>query len=467
MPLVVLSSEQRAAAINTMDNELLHLLEEHHIDQEIIAVISHLHAKSIVTFAKIENTETDLRDWIINDIGIEKAGTGRGIISTLVAVWEMAKQRMTAAGALRAEAKAEGRQPELAPQAALSLRKDYQAIVGVLPDEEFPSEAYLNMKIGQLESGVLKAESLDEVTSKKMEDDEHTGGDDFEVDWSTSKMRLRRQKLQGSLPADTEELRAAFDLIKHCHGMLRLKHGGRPLLHGLIPEMWDSYVRFLLGKDIWGAKVRDATGKVAAELAWDQLLHFDAEARKWMTKQVNEQGITIAAALKSIESNTDLVMKHVTTALATAHVRGSGSSSSGGGSTTRAAGGQAEKRANRRANAKRKMAELQAQVQDLKQYGKTQDSKGGKGGYKGEQRGGGKKGKGDKGSGGADDKAKWLALARKHRKVKHIDGAKMCWSFNSGSACRSNCPFDHICAFCGAANHAIWQCREFKELKLQ
>ena len=134
-------------------------------------------------------------------------------------------------------------------------------------------------------------------------------------------MNLKRQELRGTLPLDTEGLRATFDITRHCHSLLRLRHGGRLALHGLRPEMWDNYVRFLLSKDVWGAKVRDANGAITAELRWDQLLHFDLEARKWMVKQVNEANAKLADAMAAVETNQDLIVKYVTTALATSGVR--------------------------------------------------------------------------------------------------------------------------------------------------
>ncbi len=468
MPLIVLTAAQQEAALSTMDTELRHLLEEHHIASEIIAAISHLHAKSVITLAKIESTEQDVRDWIVNDVGIERSGAGRGIISTLIAVWEMCKQRVAAEGVLRAEAKAEGRTPELPPQTVLNLRRDYQAVVGVLKDEEYPSEAYLNLKLAQLECGVMRAEVLDEVTSKLMEEEERNGGDEFEVDWSKRGMKLRRQKLHGTLPSNTEELRATFDLVKHCHALLRLRHGGRQPLHGHRPEQWDSYVRYLLGKDVWGAKVRDSAGNIVAELRWDQLLHFDLEARKWMTKMINESGHRLGDALAAIEGNNDLIVKFVTTALATANVRPTPFSSSSSstalahtGTTPTPAGKGLTKRAKRAVNNKRRLEDMQDEIRRLRSAPQA-DSRGG-------HQEKGSKGKKGKGKGKEhDNNSKWLALARKHRKLKSLpDGVRMCWNWNEGRACRANCPFDHICAFCASPDHPIWNCRAFKELGLQ
>ncbi len=396
-------------------------------------------------------------------MGIERAGAGRGIISTLVAVWEMAKQRNAAEGAIRAEARAEGRMPELPPHAVLNLRKEYQTLVGILPDDEYPSEAYLNLKMAQLEAGVLKAEVLDEVTTKRMEDEERDGGDEFEVDWSRRGMRLKRQKLHGTLPLDTEELRAKFDVMKHCHALLRLKHGGRQVLHGLRPEMWDSYVRFLLGKDVWGAKVKDAAGSIIAELRWDQLLHFDLEARKWAVKQVNELGAKLGDTLKAVESNSDLIVKFVTTALATANVRRMPPSGAAVGAALPALANAPQRRTRtaRRLAAKRKVEDLQAEVQRLSNKPASPAAQ--------TEKGKGKKGKGAKGGSapGGDGTAKWLALARKHRKIKMVDGVRYCWSYNEGRSCRASCQFDHMCAFCGSPDHAIHGCRAFKDLNLQ
>ena len=136
------------------------------------------------------------------------------------------------------------------------MRKEYQTAVGILKDDEYPSE----------------------VTSRHLGESERDGGEEFEIDWSRRGMKLKRQKLQGTLPLDTEGLRATFDITRHCHSLLRLRHGRRHALHGLRSEMLDNYVRFLLSKDVWGAKVRDASSAVVAELRWDQLQEMSGEA---------------------------------------------------------------------------------------------------------------------------------------------------------------------------------------------
>ncbi len=205
-----------------------------------------------------------------------------------------------------------------------------------------------------------------------------------------------------------------------------------------------------------------------AELRWDQLLHFDLEARKWMTKMINESGRRLGDALTAIEGNNDLIVKFVTTALATANVRPSPASSSSSiaaharaGSTPTPEGKGLSKRVKRAVNNKRRLEEMQEEIRRLRaappadSRGSAQEkgSKGKKGKSKGKE---------------LDTNAKWLALARKHRKIKSLpDGVRMCWNWNEGRACRANCPFDHICAFCASPDHPIWNCRAFKDLGLQ
>jgi hypothetical protein len=461
MPLLVITEAQKSRALETMDSGLRHMLEEAYIETDIIAIISHLHAKNVPNFARIETDEGGFRQWCREDIGIEPAGVGRGLISSLVNVWLAARTRVERDAVTQAEARAQGQQPELPRSTQLDLRRSYQRISGELEDRLYPSYAYLNGKLAELEDNELVAEGLDEVTSRQ-EEMEQSMGDEYDVNFTRRGATLKRHKLVGTLPATTEDLRDKYTIMKHCWGIVRMRHGGRSYLHGLLPEHWAGLLEFVLGPNVGSHQVKDCDGRVIKKLTWRQALHFEHEARRWVCRRVNLGKCSLAdglAAITDFDRNNELMQKYVITPLST---NPSVSSSTSSSSTTGARPHNfadepmSKRRKKAVAKASNKLATLNKQIQEaqntLGNLGPSQKGEKGKGS--------GGKGSGGKGSFRRDSPGGQLALARKHKAVKRIDGVRFCWTYNDTGSCKDDCPFDHVCAHCGA-KHSLVVCQKW------
>ncbi len=456
MPLLALNEAQKARALETIDTSLRHMLEEAFIETDIIAVISHLHAKNVPNFARIETDEMGFRQWCRDDIGIEPTGIGRGLISTLVNVWLSARTRVDRDAAVQAEARAQGHKPELPRGTQLDLRQNYQRISGELEDRHYPSYAYINSKLAELEDNELVAEGLDEVTSRQ-EENEQKAGDEYDVNFSRHGATLKRHKLVGTLPTTTEALRDKFTIMKHCWGLVRMRHGGRSYLHGLQPEDWNNFLEFVLGPHVGTHEVKDCDGRVAKRLTWRQTLHFEHEARRWICRRVNLGKWTLADGLRAVsdfDRNNEIMQKYVITPLSTNPAASTAASSSSAATRAQFDGEPASKR-QRKANKKASstLANLNKQIQEAKAKLSHLDA-----GKKGDKGGG--KGPGGRKGGKRDTVGGPHALARRHNCINKPPGSRICWSYNDTGSCRDDCSFDHICAYCGA-KHSLVVCQKW------
>ncbi len=458
MPLLVLSEVERKRAIDTLDTGLRHMLEEALIGEDVIAIVSHLHAKTIAGFARIETDEKGFRDWCREDVGLESRGVGRGLIASLVNVWIAARQRVERETAVQAEDRAQGRKPELPRSTQLDLRRSYQSLAGELEDRQYPSQAYINSKLADLEENELVAEALDEVTSRQ-DELEQGGGEEYEVDFARRGAVLKRQKLVGTLPSTTEGLREKMALMRNCWGIMRMRHGGRGYLHGLQEDVWIQYVEFVLGPHVYKHEIKDDGGRVVKRLTWQQVLRFEHEARKWAFRKVNQGACTLAeglARVSNFDTNHELMTKYVISTLATNPSSSTAPSSSGGGHEEHTFGGKGAggggKNRNKVKEANKQLANLKKKIEAARSEleATTARQPQGKGAKKARVGGGNNK----------DKPGGMLALARKHKLIKRVDGVNVCYAYSDKGTCDDGCRFDHVCAYCGG-KHSLVVCTRF------
>ncbi len=442
MPLEVLSEEIQTAAIAGMKSDLLYLFEERGIDNNVAAHIGRAGIRTVPIFSKIESKEEDFRDWL-EEVGIKKSEGGRALQAMLVDAWDAARTRVADENEASAKARTEGKPKEMLKGAQLDLRRTYQKIAGELPDNKYPSYTYVNSRLSEIEEGELEAETLDCVTSYELE--KGRGVPDFSMEWTRSgQARLKQERLKGSLPANTEELRATITLMRHHWGIVRMRHGSKPYLQGLDAEVWVNYIDFLLGEEAYRYSVKDDMGNTVASLSWHALLRYEQEMRNWAIRQVNLGNLTLAQALKQAQTDNELKTKYVVAALALSHLPASAHKRPYIPSDQNLFDNQGSTYDEPRADKKAKK-------------GKGKKSNNGAAGGKAAGSSGSKGGKGD-----SSAALSRFNIAKKHKQVKQLeDGKSICWNYNRPSGCSNgSCSFVHVCFHCGGA-HTLDQCRKF------
>ena len=121
LPILAITEEEQAAGFGSVEDELKHLLGEKKAPMHVISVSTN-----------IETEGAKFREMLQKEIGLDP-GDGmktRATISMLIGAWQAARQRSSAQEADAAAALLEGRQREMLPTAALSMRRAYQTTHG-------------------------------------------------------------------------------------------------------------------------------------------------------------------------------------------------------------------------------------------------------------------------------------------------------------------------------------------------
>ncbi len=310
MPLLELTEASSAEGFASVDSDLLYLLESTSVRKEVISVLGHLQIRRLSTFACIESSDERFRQMLQNDLGLDPS-EGMPVridVAHLVEAWASARERVKRAADMEAEARAEGRPKELPRGTHLSMRRAYQSLHGEKRDGAFPSAAYLNWRLDQLEEGDLRAERLTEVVSVEAAGED---SDDIGLTLSKGKLMMRRGKTRVALPANPEALRKTYGIMITHWEVIRLKHPDRPFLVGLSKDSWMDMLEYLLGEDVY-----EYAGPRGTRYLWDDLLAYEFEMRRFAIKLTCDGTHTLASALVAARKDNELRTKYFVTCLA-------------------------------------------------------------------------------------------------------------------------------------------------------
>ncbi len=433
MPLLQITDAEKLEAYASVSDELRYLFEEHEVPKNVVEVLGHLHVRKLNVFARLEPDETGLRRFLLEDVGLDGAGRNRALIATLIGCWEAAREKAKKVTEHAAAAQLEGRPKELLRSAHIDLRKSLEAVIDRVPDAEYPSYQYLNLRFDQMEEGEFRAEQLDEIVS--FEAELKFGGDDFTMDFTKAGgMKLRRQRLKGTTPGDgdTEALRTKYRLMTHHWLVVRLRHPNHRALHDLTDRCWDSHVKCLLGEEVLGLTCQDDAGAVIGRLSWRAFLRFEWESRHWMMNEVNMGRLTLSAAIKQVRNDQLLRTKYVITPLATS---GAAAARSRPSSSNEPAYNYAPEPKRRK-----------------------------KGDNKGKPKGGGRTNPAKEGGKGPKNPKAWKMNIVKRWECGMKFATAVCYNFNKQGCTTSGCKYTHACAYCGATEHGVETCAAFNKL---
>ncbi len=443
MPVDAFPEAEAKTLYESMRPQLTFMLEERKVPYDVIVKIASLDILTTNQYSRVGRNDDDFVAWLEEDVGVKKTDAGgRSLHARLLDALDLCRKLKEEESAVVAKARATGQPAEITGGAHLELRKTYQAVTGSIRDELYPSYAYFNARLQELEDNELTAETLDAVTSRRYELQQ--GNDDYAIQWNRNgEAVMKRFKLKGQLPKTTEDYRATYKIMAHHWALVRLRHGGRPFLKDLEPDVWAHHVDFMLGEEVRGLNAKDAAGNVVASISWHTFLVYDQEVRNAAMKAVNERGLTIANALVEARKCNELRTKFLVTQLALAHLETTSSNSSSAYSRAPAVEtswndghGEDWKGAGRRAK-----------------KGATKN-KGGKGGGSDKAKGKGK----PKSKGKADGKGSTRLKVLKKAGLLKVGAEGSCFNFNKPGGCsNSACNWPHICAHCGG-RHSLENC---------
>ena len=153
--------------------------------------------------------------------------------------------------------------------------------------------------IKQVDGGLLLAERLSDILSKKDEDRE------WAIHGVESALSLRPDltiqrktvKLTGTMPTCREELRERYALMGSAWEMIRLRSPSRPLLRDYSPAIFnETLLNFLFGDKVYKYTVNLGVSSTAPP-TWPFFLHFEYSLREKVFKNVREHHLSLTQAI--------------------------------------------------------------------------------------------------------------------------------------------------------------------------
>ena len=371
---------------------------------------------NIRQFSMLASDPEDLRETLKESFGLDKAAglAERVKISKILVVWDACRTRSKKEAEMAGEAECRHQPKALGGTDYSAMRAAFEAKWWPLGDKEIPAKSYLERRLEQVEQEEPRAEPLTEVIHREEEDP-----DILKTVWDGSgALRVTKAAARVELPKNPEELRARVTLLGVAWMMIGYAHTNRAWLQGITPQLWQDYLKYLLGEFVWGLVGRDAQGHTVATPSWLQVLAYEHAVRKHAWKLVALAGRRFSDALQEAWKDPVVKERNFTTPLAlSALAPGAGLGSGGGrraGSGTDLGAGSSRKDTNGNAGNKTKKK-------------------------------GGKKGKGK--GGGMDVKSNTPA------------GKPICFRYNRQGGCSmgNKCKFEHVCGAC-FGRHPMFQC---------
>ena len=212
MPMLSLTTAERAAAIDAASSNLTFHLCEVGVPDDVQAALFHKGFNTLRLFCGLDETRLEVRKAVTTEIGLEHDAdtASRKAMALILSAWESARMQVEAEDKMRVESRLEQSQRVVQISAMSAMRKEVEAVCGKLRDSEVPAKSLVAAKLEQLEQGDLQAEDLREVLCLEDEDVDLFSGI---IERGTDNSRIRPGKASVPLPSCAEELRHRRRLI--------------------------------------------------------------------------------------------------------------------------------------------------------------------------------------------------------------------------------------------------------------
>jgi hypothetical protein len=419
-PIVLLPAEE-VAAYKTATAELIYLLDKEDISYATQCKLYHVGVRTLGKFASLVADAKELKVVCKDDFGID--GTvgikERVEVAGLVCAFMNAQQRTSKKAEYEGELDARHITKEMGKSEFLAMKQAWELKWWPLEDKETPAKCYLERRAEELESGEMRAESLQTVLNRDEDDP-----DVMQPVWDpTGNVRLRRGSVLISEPENPEQLRKRLELMGTALMMLATRHTNKQGLQGITPQMMHTYCAYLLGEFVWEMVAKDPEGHTVAVPNWPLVLSYERAIRKKAYKLMYDSTSTFPVCLVSACNDTTTKERFFSTPLAVA-----------------AAG-------NKRQGTAAAVSEHKEKTLPVIKVGKPNGV--GKSAPKAKAKAKGK-GKGAKGQ----------SVDHGQCASQTPEGLNICFNYNNQAVkCKSReCRFEHVCGIC-FQKHPLWVCK--------
>ena len=383
-------------------------------------------------FAGIAKSADDLRSVMERDFGVDgTAGFSQRVtMAKILAAWEAAQVHCKKIAETHADQEMR-LEPKLLPSSEIQgMRLAFQAKYWKLETREVPSRQYLERLRDQMEKNEFVVEKLSEVTDRESVDPDSAkvtftpGGD----------LRSVKAKSERPLPKNSEELRSRVVLMGTAWIMVSLAQGHSHVLADVTPQLWQDYLKYLLGEKVAQLGFRDSNSgnMIGTPPSWRLLLSYELEIRRKALEDVAE-GMPFGLALKSAWKDAETKQVYFTTPLGLELATKKQGGGGGGGANLfpPAIPGMPPQPALE----EKPTLSKNAQKRQRQEAARKRDE-----------------------AAAADKRRKEQPPARKSH-VKTPDNKPLCFAYNNAKGCKKEgCRFVHACRYCFSEQHSMLKC---------
>ena len=290
--------------VSKLSMDLRYLLDAEKISLGIQAKLVKLGITDLNAFAKLEDTQSLMRDVIKEEIGIHPAdgGGNRGMMARILSAWDSAVQRGVKRKAAEAESSALDMPRRLPKPDHIAILRAFNKLHGPpdLEEEEIPGPRWTESRLDQIESNAIKPEKLSEAVTWSEED----GSEALALTLGSNRtvQAIRAAPPKGQLPISPEQLRTVLKLMSRHWEFVRLKAPLAALLGDYSMDVWSDHADYILGKKVYAKEIKAEGGSIYRP-SWQLTLEYEYEVRKQACWAVNVQCMTLKAAFAHTRSH--------------------------------------------------------------------------------------------------------------------------------------------------------------------
>ena len=270
MPPIVLSAEEKAAALKLGSSDLRFLFSRNDVSQDVVGKRLHSGVVTMEKFANIAKDPEDLAEVLKDYMGIDPATSLENRVQTaaITCAWTNAKTRVSRAAELEAEVDAREWKKPLIQSEWLAMKSGLEAAAGRMEERVTPAKEYVEKKLQEIEAGGYRAEDLSEVISR-----EESDPDALIPQWdSKGTLTVKRGS---SKVKDPENPRVRLTVMRNALQMIALKHTNRAELQGDYVKTFEDLKDYLLGEHVYGLNAKDAEGQTVAAPPFRLVLAYE------------------------------------------------------------------------------------------------------------------------------------------------------------------------------------------------
>ena len=458
---------ENIAKLDTRFHAMLQALGCH---ENTMARLGELGVDTVQALETLVDDRKGLREFLKDGLGLDPQKEPK-IKHTIEAgkvtsAWEQCRKRVEVENTREAERIAQNLPPQLGVDDVPMLKKRFEKDFNkgrVITKAQCPSKPYLELKVGHAEV-LWEAEKLTEVTSLAQAERHalsNANTKTFGIDEHTCSFKVVTKPFGVPMPDSSESLRARLRLMRNAYMFLKMKFPTKGVLATCTLAVWDSYIEWLFGDEVWNFVVKGEDGKPLACPHQGMVMSFDQACRARVATLMSE-GTDIESAFDKVMSDAQLrntaLLAYFSTEVGTSKCRALSAPA-----LQDFHGPASAQSASKRREGDRSGSEVQLSKRQRKAMAKAErDAAAQKKarallGNAGGQQIGKKKAKkllalqnGGVGDGGlnlvqAFANFKGMGKGR----LETAEGRRICFAYNNGQQCKSTpCPFAHVCQNC-------------------